>query len=170
MNDARVFIRPPCPEDRAAFLVASRASRDLHQPWISPPLTDEEFDLYLNRFDSAEHESRLVCLVTDGAISGVINLNNIIRGYFQNAFLGYYAFEGHASRGLMLEGLRLVIREAFEELGLHRLEANIQPENERSIRLVERAGFLKEGFSPRYLRIDGQWRDHERWALVRSSP
>ena len=67
----------------------------------------------------------------------------------------------------MLEGLQLVIREAFGPLELHRLEANIQPGNERSIRLVQGAGFRMEGHSPRYLRIAGKWRDHQRWALLR---
>lgn len=66
----------------------------------------------------------------------------------------------------MSEGLRLVLRHAFGPLGLHRLEANIQPKNRSSIRLVRRAGFRREGFSPRYLRVLGRWRDHERWAIT----
>ena len=65
----------------------------------------------------------------------------------------------------MREAMDLLLREAFTELGLHRLEANIQPGNERSIALAKRAGFELEGFSPRYLKIGGRWRDHERWAI-----
>lgn len=70
------------------------------------------------------------------------------------------------SSGLMTEALRAAVDFAFGELGLHRLEANIQPDNTASISLVRRLGFKQEGFSPSYLRINGEWRDHERWALL----
>jgi [ribosomal protein S5]-alanine N-acetyltransferase len=111
----------------------------------------------------------LVCRRVDGTIVGVINLNEIVRATFQSAYLGYYAFYPHAGRGYMTEGLALVLRHAFRRLGLHRLEANLQPENRASRALVRRLGFRKEGFSPRYLKIGGRWRDHERWAIVREA-
>jgi ribosomal-protein-alanine N-acetyltransferase len=111
----------------------------------------------------------LVCRRTDGAIVGIVNLNEIVRGAFQSAYLGYYAFAPHAGQGYMAEGLGLVLRHAFRDLGLHRLEANIQPGNRASRALVRRLGFRREGFSPRYLRIGGRWRDHERWAIVREA-
>ena len=66
----------------------------------------------------------------------------------------------------MLQGIRLAVSHAFYNLGLHRVEANIQPENITSIHLVQRLGFTKEGFSRRYLKVNGEWRDHERWALT----
>ena len=89
----------------------------------------------------------------------------IVRGPLQQAYLGYYAFSPHEGRGYMLEALQLVLRHAFRVLKLHRIEANIQPGNAPSIALVRAAGFDKEGFSPRYLKIGGRWRDHERWAI-----
>ncbi|MXV45079.1 GNAT family N-acetyltransferase [Saccharibacter sp. 17.LH.SD] len=66
----------------------------------------------------------------------------------------------------MTESVRRVLKIAFSEVGLHRVEANIQPNNVKSIKLIKRLHFRYEGFSPRYLYVDGQWRDHERWALL----
>jgi len=96
---------------------------------------------------------------------GVIVLSNIVRGPFQSGYLGYYAFSGFERQGLMAEGLRAVVRHAFRKLKLHRLEANIQPANAASIALARSCSFVKEGYSPRYLKIGGRWRDHERWAI-----
>src|SRR5439155_15351959 len=86
-------------------------------------------------------------------------------GPLQSAFLGYGGVAALSGQGYMSEGLRLLLRHVFEELRLHRIEANIQPDNERSLALVRRAGFVREGYSERYLRIGGRWRDHERWAI-----
>ena len=88
------------------------------------------------------------------------------RGRFCSGYLGYYALVPHNGQGHMKRGLRAVISEAFEKHGLHRLEANIQPDNEMSRGLVQRLGFRLEGFSPRYLKIAGRWCDHERWAIT----
>jgi ribosomal-protein-alanine N-acetyltransferase len=90
-------------------------------------------------------------------------------GALKSAYLGYYAFKGSENKGLMAEGLGLVIELAFGELGLHRVEANIQPANLASIRLAQKVGLTKEGFSERYLYVAGQWRDHERWAMTAES-
>ena len=99
-------------------------------------------------------------------LAGVVNINEIVRGSFRSGYLGYYAFVPHAGQGYMSKGLRAVVSRAFGVLRLHRLEANIQPDNEPSRRLVQRLGFRYEGFSPRYLKVAGRWRDHERWALT----
>jgi ribosomal-protein-alanine N-acetyltransferase len=103
------------------------------------------------------HVGHLICRRDTGEIVG---------GVFRSGYLGYYAFVPHAGHGLLREGLALVITEAFRRRRLHRLEANIQPANRRSVRLVRGLGFRREGFSPRYLEIFGRWRDHERWAIL----
>lgn len=162
----RVVIRPPEPTDCREFLAAVRASRRLHGSWVSPPATPQAFRRYLDGCRTDRRQCRLVCRREDGAIAGVININEIIRGPAQMAFLGYYGLMPHASRGYMTEGLERVLHLAFTVLKLHRLEANIQPPNRASIALVRRCGFHKEGFSPRYLKLAGRWRDHERWALL----
>lgn len=164
-SESGCFIRPVTARDRRAFLEMTRASAPLHRPWISPPVTDRAFDLYLARMKSAEHAGLLICRASDSGIAGVVNLNGIVRGTFLCASLGYYAAADSAGRGYMTAGLRLAVAHAFNELGLHRLEANIQPANDRSIALARRCGFAREGFSPRFLYIDGAWRDHERWAI-----
>jgi ribosomal-protein-alanine N-acetyltransferase len=162
----RVWIRRPLPSDRDRFLALVRESRRLHRPWVTPPGTPEAFDAYLRRGRRADREQFVVSRRDDGDLAGVINVQEIVRGCFQSAFLGYYAFAPHAGTGLMAEGLQLVLRHAFGRLGLHRLEANVQPANFRSVRLVQRAGFRCEGFAPRYLKVGGRWRDHEHWVLL----
>ena len=140
------------------------ASRKLHRPWLYPPLTSEAYRAYLARLD-ARKVGFLARRREDGAIVGWLNVSEIVRLGFQNGYLGYGGIAGFAGQGYMTEALQLVLREAFGTLGLHRLEANIQPGNAASIALARRAGFVYEGFSARYLKIGGRWRDHERWAL-----
>jgi [ribosomal protein S5]-alanine N-acetyltransferase len=163
---ADVYIRLVDARDQNEFLALMQASRSLHTPWIAPPLTRPAFQQYLARMRQPDHEGLLVCREADEAIVGVININNIVRGSFLCAHLGYYAGAPFAGRGYMAAGLMQVIRFAFEDMGLHRLEANIQPANTRSLNLVKRCGFRQEGFSPQFLYIDGAWRDHERWAIL----
>jgi [ribosomal protein S5]-alanine N-acetyltransferase len=97
---------------------------------------------------------------------GAVNVNEIVRGPAQSAFLGYWIGAPYARQGYMTEALRLALRHAYTTLGLHRVEANIMPINRASIALVKRAGFRREGYSARYLKIAGRWSDHERWALT----
>ncbi len=141
-------------------------SRHLHEPWISPPLTEISFQNYLARASREDHEGWLVCLRKNDAIAGVININNIVRGSFLSASLGYYVGAPFGGMGLMREGLVLVNDYAFTTLGLHRLEANIQPDNHRSIALVKQCGYEKEGLSRDFLYINGKWCDHERWTAI----
>ena len=163
---SRTFLRHPVPEDAAAFLDMVWQSRPLHEPWVHPPKDEEAFGRYVEHAASARFQGFLICRRETGEIAGVADLSEIVRGVFQSAYLGFYASARSAGQGLLKEGLGLVIRHTFETLGLHRIEANVQPENARSLALVQSLGFQKEGYSPRYLKIGGQWRDHERWALL----
>lgn len=161
----RDLLEIPSKRRRAEFLAAVKRSSKLHGHWASPPRTAKAFDRNLARFRSGRHVGYWV-LTETGELAGVININEIVRGIFQSGYLGYYAFVPHERRGYMTAGLRAVVSEALRKLRLHRLEANIQPDNGASRRLVERLGFRREGFSARYLKIGGKWRDHERWAIT----
>lgn len=165
-DHSRVTLRLLSGADQDEFLGLVAASTGLHHPWMSLPATAQEFRAYRTRFDHVTAESLLICLRGTGGIAGVVNINSIIRGRFQNGSLSYAAFAPTAGRGYMAEGLGLVLRYAFERLRLHRLEAQIQPGNHASIALVRRLGFRREGYSPALLFIDGAWRDHERWAIT----
>jgi ribosomal-protein-alanine N-acetyltransferase len=162
----RVYLEAPSRRREAEFLERVRASQKLHRPWLAAPKTPEEFRDLLSRARKPAQQSFFICLIETGELVGVINLNQIVRGLFQSAYLGYYAFQPFAGAGYMTEGLSLVLDQAFDSLGLNRLEANVQPRNKRSSRLISRLGFRLEGFSPRYLKIGGRWCDHERWAVL----
>jgi ribosomal-protein-alanine N-acetyltransferase len=160
-----VDLQTPGLRHEEAFLRAVRRSRSLHKGLVSPPATTVDFRQYIKSLRKENRVGFLVTLPGSGDLIGVVNINEIVRGLFQSAYLGYYAFLPYAGQGLMRRGMQLVIRHCFKDLRLHRLEANIQPENERSIALVRALGFSREGYSPRYLKISGKWRDHERWAI-----
>jgi [ribosomal protein S5]-alanine N-acetyltransferase len=162
----RVALRLLARSDRDEFLRLAADSRELHRPWTYPPERPEQFDELFARSRRDDCVCLLACLRDGGDIVGVLILSQIVRGAFQSAYLGYYAHERHARQGLMREAMAQTVAHAFGPLGLHRLEANIQPGNLASIALARSAGFRLEGFSPRYLLIGGQWRDHERYALT----
>jgi [ribosomal protein S5]-alanine N-acetyltransferase len=153
--------------DCEEFLGAVKRSRKLHRGWVSPPSTEKTFRELLTRAKKDDFCSFLICRKDTRAIAGIVNISRIFYGPFRSAYLGFYVFEGYQAQGLMREGLRLVLRVAFRRLKLHRLEANIQPENRRSAALVKSLGFQLEGFSPKYLKVGGRWRDHNRWAILR---
>ena len=163
-NAEPVQIRPITARDAPALIAAHIASQTLHAPWVAPPLDRARFTAWL----APVKHGRKVALLGEcaGALVGVVNLNEIVRGGLQSAYLGYYGLLGQTGRGLMTQMVQLALAHAFGPLGLHRVEANIQPANAASRALVQRLGFRLEGFSPRYLLIDGAWRDHERWAKL----
>lgn len=162
----RVFVRKPTEEDCQELLSLHQRSQEFHFPWAFPPSTEEECKDYISRCQNEDFQGLLICHLAHKKIVGVANLSQIFYKAFQSAYLGYYVDVNFANQGLMSEGISMVIDYAFNTLGLHRVEANIQPKNRASINLVNRLGFTKEGFSRRYLKINGAWRDHERWALT----
>ncbi|WP_445502120.1 GNAT family N-acetyltransferase [Microvirga sp. G4-2] len=162
----RVTVNHVRSADGPELVSANLASLALHGPWVSPCRDLASFQGYLSRCDGDRSMGFIARERASNRIVGVINLSEIVRGFFLNAYMGYYAVAGMNGRGLMSEAVGLVVTHAFNELGLHRLEANIQPGNEPSRALVKRLGFRQEGYSPRYLKIDGEWRDHERWAIL----
>jgi ribosomal-protein-alanine N-acetyltransferase len=166
MKREDVSIRPGSLEDEEVFLAAVARSRKLHHPWVEAPNTAEGFRDYLMKRQDPRGAAFFVWTSEPGGLVGVVNLDEIVRGCFLSAYLGYYAFVPYAGRGLMREGLSQVVTHAFKAMKLHRLEANIQPRNARSKALVKGLGFRREGVSPRYLKINGRWRDHERWAIL----
>ena len=165
-EDHRVALRLLERGDREEFLRLAAESRRLHRPWTYPPERPEQFDELYARSRREDTVCLLACRRDTGEIAGVLIISQIVRGAFQSAYLGYYAHERHAGRGLMREAMAQTVAHAFGPLALHRLEANIQPGNAASIALAQSAGFRLEGFSPRYLLIGGQWRDHERYAIT----
>ena len=161
----RTFLRRPRAGDEEEFIELARASRRLHRTFARPPDTQAAFRAWLARADLPTVQIHLLCRHEDGAIAGVLNLTEMVRGPLQTANLGYYAFTPHAGRGFMREGVELVLTRAFLALGLHRVEANVQPSNTASLRLVLASGFRCEGYSPRLVYIAGRWRDHIRFAI-----
>jgi ribosomal-protein-alanine N-acetyltransferase len=163
---SKVLLEPLQPEDQAEFLAAVAASQRLHHPWVKPPASPDLFQAFAQRMQGPVNHGFLVRMARTKQLVGFIEVTNIVRGVFQSAYLGYYAFAGHERQGLMTQAMRQMVKKSFSELHLHRLEANIQPENIASVALVRACGFVREGYSERYLKIRGRWRDHERWAIL----
>lgn len=159
-------IRRPVPEDSREFVRLVHASRRLYRGLASPPSTEQQFVALVDRNADAANFAVLVTERHSDAIVGYAALSQIALGNFRNAYLGYAGSMPFAGRGLMTEGVALLVQHAFRRLALHRIEANIQPGNEPSIAMARALGFRLEGFSPRYLKILGRWRDHERWAIT----
>lgn len=161
----RTFLRRPRPDDEEAFIELARKSRRLHKSFARPPENSAAFRAWIGRADLPAIQIHLLCRREDDAIAGVLNLTEIVRGPLQTANLGYYVFTPHAGRGYMREGVELILARAFVGLGLHRVEANVQPSNTASLRLALASGFRCEGYSPRLVFIAGRWRDHIRFAI-----
>ena len=187
----RVRLAPPTGRDKAEYLRVREDSAAWLEPWepLLPalasgggersPIDDEAFERFYKSAETEISRRFLIRLIDHtanpkpnptpakaGPIIGQVSINNIVRGPFLSATLGYWIAKPHAGQGLMAEALSLAITHAFSDLALHRVEANIIPRNSPSIALVKRLGFRYEGTATRYLRIAGQWEDHERWGLT----
>ncbi|WP_435130834.1 GNAT family N-acetyltransferase [Actinacidiphila sp. bgisy144] len=177
----RISIREPRLGDAQAHRAAVLRSAAHLRPWnpvepdALPELLRRQGDglrtfLILDEDEDEGEDEAAASGAAGGGIVGVCNVANIVLGRFRNAALGYDSYLPYAGTGRMTRGLRLVVDRCFAArpggLGLHRLEINVQPHNDRSLAMARRLGFRHEGFSPRMLYINGDWRDHERFALT----
>lgn len=173
LSGARVFVRHPVESDRAELLAVRVASAAWLRPWDPLPApgaagSPQSFvERAIATADTDSVQRHLVCRADTGAIVGMCNLSQIFRGPFDNACMGWWRGASGGGRGYMSEGVSLVLRRAFEQLGLHRMEANIMPRNAASKALAARCGFRFEGYSPSYLQIAGVWEGHDRYAMTR---
>lgn len=171
LQGPRVGIRHIQRQDYNELTALAQESAEMLHRWLGAHEdTVEAFESRLGRFEQPTHEGFVICLRSTGAVVGGVNINNIVKGSLQSGALGYTAYASTTGHGYMTEGLGLVIQFAFDQLGLHRLEANIQPDNTSSLNLVKRLGFQREGYSAAFQLINGEWRDHERWAIIVQGP
>lgn len=176
LTNPTVGIRHLRESDRAVWKSVRVMSRELHQPWEPRPApgiepgSDAAFDLALATGQQPDRERLGVFLLSTHELVAQVGLSQICRGPFNNAVMGYWGSSAHAGRGVVSAGVRLALSYCFAVphwgLGLHRVEANVIPTNQASIRVVRRVGFRLEGFSPRYLQIAGEYQDHLRFALT----
>lgn len=164
---ARIDLAPLRRADGEALIAAHRESRAFHTPWVAPFRDAEGFETFFGNCVTGASVALVARLSGEpDEIVGVFHFSQIVLGNFRSAYLGYWGMVRHAGQGLMTEAMTAALTWAFDEIGLARVEANIQPANAPSRALAERCGFRCEGLSPRYLTVDGARRDHERWAAL----
>jgi ribosomal-protein-alanine N-acetyltransferase len=163
----KVHILPAVSGLKADYFEFIEENSAYHKPWVYLTASELHFKYYLKSNKSGTTQGCFIYTNDSKKLVGVININNILMGAVSSASLGYYNAEKYSGAGLMAEGMVLVLDYAFKVLGLNRIEANIQPNNLPSIKLVKRLGFRKEGFSPKYLKIGDEFKDHERWAILK---
>lgn len=168
-----IRIRPLELADAPALLELRTRNRAFLEPW--EPLRDERFytleaqeELVRDAVAARAADRALPFVVTlDDTVIGGVNLNALVRGVFENAYLGYWIDEAHGGRGHATDAVRQAVSFAFERAGLHRVQAAVIPRNAPSIRVLEKAGFREEGYAQRYLLIGGRWEDHRLFAVTR---
>ena len=169
-----VVLRPPRWVDYAEWSALRSVSRAFLQPWeptwgeddLTRPAFRRRLASYQRDIEAGVAFPFFVFREEDGALVGGVTLSNVRRGVAQMGSLGYWVGQPFARRGYTLAGVRAVIGFAFEQLGLHRVEAACLPHNEKSASLLLKAGFEEEGFARAYLKIDGDWRDHRLFGLL----
>ena len=173
----RLLLRPLTPEDRREFIRVHEASGSFWAPWTSTDhpgeSPDEMFDRRLADSQRGFNDGttcRLVGFLHDGRIAGFFGLSQIFRRAFNNAYIGWSVSTEVVRQGFGTEALTAILDFAFAPeptgLELHRVQANIIPENAASICLAEKVGFRREGLARRYLHINGAWRDHFMYAMT----
>jgi len=170
----RLNLRILCASDVDVVLEYYEKNRSFLKPW--EPLRPDGFyckemqtmSLKLDSTSMERGEMVRYWLFTKDTnqLIGTVALTNIIRGVFKSCFMGYKLSQGYVGMGYMSEALEKIIVLAFEEMKLHRIEANIMPRNAASIKLINKLGFKEEGISLKYLKINGKWEDHSRYALI----
>lgn len=174
LKSRRVLLRHPKRSDYKAWSSLRRESRAFLEPWEPRWTSDEsERSSWRDRLRQYALDRRrgtglsfLIFEQPDQKLAGGISIGNIRRGVAQSGHIGYWMGEKYAGRGLMGEALCLILEHGFGSLGLHRLEAACIPNNQRSIRVLEKAGFSSEGMCRSYLRINGEWQDHVLFSLI----
>lgn len=168
----RLLLRPLRPEDGDEYSAVRAANRHWLSRWDAtspvPPTGQRTFGDLVDYYQEEALAGRMLPFVieTDGRLIGQINVSNIVMGSFRSCTVGYWVAESVAGQRIVPTALALVADHAMGELGLHRIEVNIRPENTASLAVVRRLGFRDEGVRPRMLHIDGAWRDHRSFALT----
>lgn len=170
----RIILRPPVRTDYREWVAVRRESEEFLVPW-EPKWAADEFDRnawrqrlrrYRQEIAQGSGMPFLIFERSTGKLAGGITLGNIRHGVAQSGQIGYWIAVNHAGKGLMHEAVLLVVRFGFDTLRLHRIEAACIPNNQRSVRVLEKAGFRREGLLRSYLRINGVWQDHLLYALI----
>jgi ribosomal-protein-alanine N-acetyltransferase len=175
LEGKKVAIRPPQARDWQEWALLRERSRAFLTPWEptwpADALARSAYQRRLKRqileWRDDEAYSFLAFARDTGGVVGGIGLSNIRRGVAQTGTVGYWVGEPYARRGYMSEATRLSLDFAFGQLGLHRVEAACLPTNAPSRGLLDKVGFQYEGYARGYLRIDGAWRDHVLYAILR---
>jgi ribosomal-protein-alanine N-acetyltransferase len=172
----RLVLRPLQPADFPQYSEVRTANRDWLRPW-EPQLLSAATDpsasaaAFTTRCSARDRERQLGSgyafgVFREGRFGGEVNVNNVVRGAFRSAHVGYWVDQRWAGAGVIPEALVAVFGFAFDEVGLHRLEINIIPRNERSRRVVEKLDIRCEGLAERLIEINGIWEDHLRFAIT----